>query len=294
MWFRNLQIYRLRDWKISPQTLEEKLSAHTLATCASSEMMTRGWIAPRGDSLVYSLGSNMLICLGVEKKLLPAAVVKQHAALRAEEIEEREGRRPGRKEMREIMEQSSAELLPRAFSLRRSTSAWIDPVGGWLVVDCANSSKAEELLDLLRKSLDEFPLFLLKTRLSPVSAMTEWLATGEAPACFSIDRDCELRAAGEEKATVRYVRHNLEAQEISGHIAAGKQASRLAMTWRDKLSFVLDEKLQVKKLSALDILKEQNEGASDEERFDADFALMAGELSHFLPELLQALGGEEE
>jgi len=126
--------------------------------------------------------------------------------------------------------------------------------------------------------------------------MTGWLAANEAPAGFTIDRDCELRAPGEEKATIRYVRHPLEAEEIRGHIAAGKQATRLAMTWNDKISFVLHENLQVKRLAFLDILKEEAEQQAEtaDEQFDADFAIMAGELSRFLPCLIEVLGGEGE
>lgn len=40
--------------------------------------------------------------------------------------------------------------------------------------------------------------------------MTDWLAGGDAPGAFTIDRDCELKSPVEEKAAVRYVRHTLE------------------------------------------------------------------------------------
>ena len=67
------------------------------------------------------------------------------------------------------------------------------------------------------------------------------------------------------------------------------------MTWGDKISFVLDDKLQLKRLSFLDILKESTDGQAEneEERFDLDFALMTGELAHLLDDLTAALGGEQ-
>jgi recombination associated protein RdgC len=66
------------------------------------------------------------------------------------------------------------------------------------------------------------------------------------------------------------------------------------MTWGDKISFVLDDKLQLKRLAFLDILKESSDGQAEneEERFDLDFALMAGELARLFADLLAALGGE--
>jgi recombination associated protein RdgC len=296
MWFKNLQIYRLPSaWNITADRLSEQLARHPFQPCSSLDMQSRGWISPRDDgSLVFSLNRQMLIGLGVEQKLLPASVVNQFAKDRIAEIEEQQGYRPGRKQVREIKERVTEELLPRAFGRRRTTFAWIDPVNGWLVLDAANAAKAEEALELLRKSVDDLPLSLVRTQRSPVSAMTDWLATGDAPSRFTIDRDCELRATGEEQATVRYARHALDAEEIRRHIAAGKQATRLALTWNDRISFVLTEQLEVKRLAFLDLIKEEAESQAEtaDEQFDADFALMTGELAQFLPDLLAALGGE--
>jgi recombination associated protein RdgC len=138
---------------------------------------------------------------------------------------------------------------------------------------------------------------MLHTEVSPQAAMADWLAGGDAPAGFTIDRDCELKAAGEEKAAVRYVRHPLGDEisgEIKAHLASGKMPTKLALTWDDRISFVLGEKLEIKRLAFLDILKEEAEKSAEhaDEQFDADFALMTGELSRFLPQLVNALGGE--
>lgn len=296
MWFKNLQIYRLpAGWNLTAARLTEQLARYPFQPCGSLDMQSRGWISPRGDdSLVHSLGGQMLIAFGAEQKLLPASIINQFAKDRSDEIEEQQGYKPGRKQLREIRERITDELLPRAFSRRRTTFVWIDPVHGWLAVDAANAAKAEEVLELLRKSVDDLPLSLPKTRLSPVTAMTGWLASGEPPPGFTIDRDCELRASGEEKATVRYSRHALDADEIRSHIAAGKLATRLALTWNDRVSFVLTEPLQIKRLAFLDIVQEEAESQAEtaDEQFDADFALMTGELARFLPDLVEALGGE--
>lgn len=296
MWFKNLQIYRLRDCAISSDKLEEALASLAFQPCGNMDMQSRGWLAPRGEggALVYVLNNQMLISLGVEQKLLPSAVINQHAQERAEEIEEQQGYRPGRKQLSEIRERVAEELLPRAFARRRKTYAWIDPVGGWLVIDAASPAKADELVEGLLKCGAELTPTLVRTHLSPMTAMTGWLAANEAPAGFSIDRDCELLAPGEEKSLVRYVRHPLESSEIRDHIESGKQVTKLAMTWNDRISFVLQENMQVKRLAFLDLLKEESEQQAEtaDEQFDADFAIMSGELARFLPDLVEALGGE--
>jgi recombination associated protein RdgC len=296
MWFRNLQLYRLpTPWPIDLARLEEQLARGPFRRCASHEPLSRGWVSPRGDgALVYASNRQWLVALSVEQRLLPAAVVNQEAQERAAGIEAQQGYAPGRKQMRELRERVTEELMPRAFTRRRTTLVWIDPQAGWFCVDAASPAKAEEVIEHLRHCLDEFPLALLHTQVSPQAAMADWLVAGEAPAGFTIDRDCELKAAGDEKAAVRYVRHPLEGEEVKAHLAAGKLPTRLALTWDERISFVLTEKLEIKRLAFLDILKEAAEQSAEhaDEQFDADFTLMTGELARFLPALVGVLGGE--
>jgi recombination associated protein RdgC len=123
--------------------------------------------------------------------------------------------------------------------------------------------------------------------------MAEWLVAGEAPANFSIDRDCELKAVDGEKPVVRYARHALDIDEIREHIQAGKQPTRLALTWRDRVSFTLTEGLQLKKIAFLDGVFEGQAKASADESFDADAAIATGELAPMIDDLIEALGGEQ-
>ncbi len=195
-----------------------------------------------------------------------------------------------------MREQVTAELLPRALVTRKLIYAWIDPVNRWLVVDAASPSKAEEVLDHLKLTLDDLPLRLLRTQTSPATAMTTWVAGQEAPSQFSIDRDCELRAPGLDKAVVRYVRHALDGKDIAAHVDDGKIATRLGMTWRDRISFVLTEQLQVKRVAFLDVLKQEAEQRTEggDDLLEANFALMSGELAALLADLTEALGDEAE
>ncbi|HEX5365018.1 MAG TPA: recombination-associated protein RdgC [Gallionella sp.] len=294
MWFKNLLLYRLTEWSVTPDALEEKLAQHILQPCSGLEMQSRGWVSPKadGEPLVHVLGSQMLISLGLEKKLLPSSVINQFVKSRAVEVEEQQGYKPGRKQMKELKESITDELLPRAFAIRSKTCAWIDTDNMLLVIDAANYGKADELVEMLVKSVDGIAFSLIRTQTSASSAMTAWLAGDDFPAGFTIDRDCELRGTGEERATVRYVRHALEVDEINKHIKSGKEVTKLAMSWNDKLSFVLHENLQIKRLAALDLLKEQADNSDKDDLFDADFVMMTGELRKLLPDIIEALGGE--
>lgn len=297
MWFRNLIVLRVPAGSpLDADTLADALLPFAFTEPTSVEALRTGFVPPRdGDaSLVASVGRQLLFALRQEKKLLPAKVVAQFVRQRAERIEAEEGFRPGRKRMKEIKEQVVDELLPRAFSLATDTRAWIDPVNGWLVVDAASTSRADEVVGLLAKAFDGFPGRPLKTAQSPAGAMTAWLSDGEAPAGFSIDQDVVLKAR-DGKATVRYANQSLEADDVGRHVKAGKQCTRLALTWRDRVSIVLTDTLAIKRVRPLDVLTESEAGsaaATDaDERFASDFALMTGELAALLDDVVDALGG---
>jgi recombination associated protein RdgC len=295
MWFKNLQVYRLpAPWAYTPEQLEAALAPQTFTPASSNELLRQGWDSPRGNGqLVHTVNKQMLILLGTEKKLLPGSVINQVAKAKAAELEEAQGFAPGKKAMKELKERVADELLPRAFSIRSNVWTWIDPVNGWLVVDAASPAKADDVIKLLLKAVDRLPLESLRVQRSPVAVMTAWLETDEAPVGFTVDQDTELRATGESKAAVRYVKHTLEVDDIRRHIAQGKQCTRLAMTWNDKISFVLTEQLAIKGIKPLDVIKE-NEASTrnDEERFDGDMMLMTGELAKMLADIVEALGGE--
>jgi recombination associated protein RdgC len=127
----------------------------------------------------------------------------------------------------------------------------------------------------------------LEAALSPHVFMASWLMQGDAPFRFSIDDDLELQAADETKSTVRYVRHPLDGKDVRSHLAAGKYPTRLGLTWNGRVSFVLTDKLCLKRIEFLEVGKDQTdaEEVDPAEQFDIDFIVMAGELSALLADL---------
>lgn len=298
MWFKNLVVFRLpADWSLSPIELEEQLARRVLQPCGPLEMSSRGWVPPAPTGrLVHAVGLQQLIALGVDQKLLPASIIRQVAQERAEALAAEQGFPVSRRQMRELKLRVTEELRARALSRRRVTRAWIDPQGGWFVVDAAGAARAEEVVETLRATLGSFAAQPLETQRSPQSCMAAWLRLGDAPDRFRIDQDLELQAADKSRATVRYTRHPLDGKQIQAHLQAGLCATRLGLTWSDRISFVLTDKLHVKRVEFLDVKRESADGEEIDaaEQFDIDFALMAGELSRLLADLAAALGGESQ
>lgn len=296
MYFKNAQTYRLSpEWPITAETLHEQLAKKPFHQCGSQDFESRGWIAPcEGADLVHAIGDNWLVCMQTETKILPPAVVQQEADKRAKEIEEQQGFRLGRKAMKELREQITQELLPRAFTRVRKTYAWLNVQAGWLVIDAASQSKAEDVIELLRHTLDTFPLALLRTERSPTAAMADWLA-GEAPEGFTIDQDFALQSIAEDRARATFKGHDLEDAHVLEHLEAGRLPIKLAMTFDDRISFVLTDRGALKGIDFLDVIRDRvaaDEHEDAQALFDAEFALMTGELLRLLPTIVAAMGGE--
>lgn len=296
MWFKNLVVYRLpADWSVSAAELEETLSRRPLRPCGPFDLSSNGWVAPGSSGrLLHTVNQQHLIALGVDQKLLPSSIIRQVAQERAAVQAVEQGFPVGRRQMRDIRMRVTEELRARALTRRRITRAWIDPENGWFIVDAAGAARAEELVDTLRDTLGSLAITFLDTTRSPQQSMSAWLMHGDAPDRFSLDHDLELQTADATKATVRYTRHALDPREIQAHMKAGKHPMRLGLTWRDRISFVLTDKLVVKRVEFLEMVKEQSgdEDVDAAEQFDIDFAVMAGELAKLLEELAEALGGQ--
>ena len=300
--FKNALVYRIEHW--APPTLtemEERLSGARFIECGASQPESAGWVAPRGDkhaALAESVGGQVVFKLCTETKAVPGDVVKTQVEAQLDAIEKETGRRPKGKRVREVKEAVVHTLLPRAFPKRADTLVWLDPAAQLVWVGAGSTKKADavvtRLIELLGGGLK---LSLLQTTLSPATAMAMWLAEKEAPAGFSIDRECELKQPDSEKASVRYARHTLDIDEVGEHIKQGKLPTQLAMTWAGRVSFVLTEALTLKKIQLLDVVLEgaqSGKDGNDDNGFDADVAISTGELRLLMPELIAALGGLHE
>ncbi|HEX2654731.1 MAG TPA: recombination-associated protein RdgC [Xanthobacteraceae bacterium] len=296
MFFKNLCLFRLpADWNIAAADLEEKLEARPLAPCGHFDMMTRGWV-PVGPTarLLHTVGRHQLIALGVEQKLLPGSIIRQEAAARAVEKAAEQGFPVGRKQMRDLKLQVTEELRARALVKRRITHAWIDLDNGWFVVDAAGIARAEEVVETLRDTLGSFAVVPVDAPRSPQAAMAAWLSLGQIVHPFNIDDDLELKAADLSPATIRYSHHSIDGAQVRKHFSTGFVPTRLGITWNGRVSFVLNEKFQIKRVQFLELEKEQGDSGDvdPQEQFDIDFAVMSGELSQLIGELVPAIGGE--
>lgn len=301
MWFRNLLVYRLtQDLQLDAASLENALTARPARPCASQELSTYGFVPALGKGpdapLVHASQDFCLIAARKEERLLPGSVVREALAEKVEEIEAAQMRKVYKKERDQLKDEIVQSLLPRAFVRRQLTRAAIAPQLGLILVDAGSPKKAEELLSTLRECLGSLPVRPLAVKVAPMATFTDWLKNQQASHGLHLLDECELRDTHEDGGIVRCKRQDLGSDEVQNHLAAGKVVTRLSLAWSDKLSLLIDDKLALKRLRFEDLLQEQaaQEAGDDDLAWqDASFTLMMLTFAEFLPQLIEALGGEE-
>lgn len=291
--FKNATLYRIAKARgMTAPKLEEAFGANAFIPCDPHQEKSVGWVPPRGQehgALLEVIGGQWIARFMVETKKVPAQAIRDKVDAQCKDIEAQTGRKPGKKERRELTDDARQALLPHAFSKRIATWVWIDDKARRLVLDTASQACADEVVTALIKALDGLALHHVHTETAAAAAMAYWLREREAPQGFSVDRECELKAADESRSAVRYTRAPLDTDEVVRHVTQGMLPTQLALTWNDRVSFVLTDGLQLKKLAFLDV---DAKGEVAEDAFDADVAIATGELGSLIPELLSALGGE--
>lgn len=301
MWFRNLQIYRLtQDLQIDAAALEQALASKPARPCESQELTTYGFAPPFGKGpdapLVHASHGFLLISTRKQERMLPGSVVRDELAEKVEQIETSQMRKVFKKERDQLKDEVVQALLPRAFIRKSSTFAALDLERGLVLVDTNSAKKAEDLLSTLREALGSLPIRPVSVKVAPTATLTEWMKKQEAGGDFFVLDNAVLADTHEDGGKVVATRQDMTSEEMQIHLTSGKLVTQASLAWSDKLSFVLDDKLSIRRLRFEDLLHEQADKDGGEDaagQFDASFVLMMLTFREFLPALIEALGGEE-
>lgn len=281
MWFKNLQIFQLKETEnFDSNELIAKIPEHPLKECGSQDEFSFGWMPLIRNSEQWTIASDrcLLLRAGKEEKVLPSAVVREELEAKVAEIELVEGRKVGRKEKGDLKDELIFTLRPRAFAKRSDIWAYIDLKAKLLVLNSTNAGMTEQLFKLLQTTLGSFPMVPLQAQVSPASLMTDWLMKNELPASLETGDECEIQDSSEDKAKIRFKSLEPLSEDVTRHLEQGMSVKNLALRWTDKLSFVLNDDLTLKKVKFDDTLKESafndSQGGTLSD-MDANFSLMS-------------------
>lgn len=301
MFFRNLTIFRFDpvalaaafqpqeraqngSFELLPSPFEEGARDMLAKPVGPLEFFSSGFVSPFGhgmSALTSTINGFIWFCIGGETKVLPPAVVNAEVQRRLDEVEDREGTKPGGRARRRIRDEVLQDLLPVAFVRPWRVNAYLDPARGLLVVDTASARQADAVAKEVRRALGSFPAVPLNAEVAPRSVLTGWLAGDALPEGLAIGDEAELRDPVSDGAKARLSRQELQCEEVTKHLESGKQCTRLALTLNGQVSFVLGDDLVVRKVKLLDGAVEGLEETEREGQYaelDARFALMTGEL----------------
>lgn len=294
MFFRNLTFFRYPT-SLKLDDLDAGLDECQLRPVGPLELSTRGFVSPYGrDSEVLAArqGDALWLTLGGEDRLLPGAVVNDMLSRKLDEIEEKEGQRPGGRTRKRLKDELITELLPRAFVKPSRTDALVDTTHGVIAIDTSSRKTGEAVVSEVRRALGSFPALPLNAEIAPRSVLTGWVAGGEMPEGLVIGEECELRDPVDQGAVVKVQRMDLHSDEIARHLESGKQVTRLALSLDDHVSFVLGEDLVVRKFKLLEGAVDELESTDADDvraEMDARFILMAAEVKRLFSVLESAM-----
>lgn len=298
MFFKNLLIYHINAPSVTAESLAKALEEHRAKPCGRLDSVQAGFASPFDGSLdgmlVHAANGNLMVCMQIESKVLPASVVSDALSERVEEIENRDSRKVYKKERDQLKDEVLLDLLPRAFVKREYLSAFIAADRKFIVINTARRTAAEDMLARLRAALGTLPSLPLQVKADASDEMTRWVnIDSEIPAGFSIGRACELRNPLESSSVIRCKDVDLDSEEVQQCLGSGMRCTKLAMDWSGKISFLMGDDLSFRGVRFGDVLAEQV-GCMDFEdkaaHMDAEFALMAGTVSEFIKAVREVLG----
>ena len=108
--FKNIIVYRMAPgWQAELTELEQALAKTPFQECGATQEKSSGWVPPRGEAhglLAESVGGQWILRFMTEAKLLPATVLARKVKEKAAQIEQQTGRKPGKKETKELKEEA--------------------------------------------------------------------------------------------------------------------------------------------------------------------------------------------
>lgn len=298
MLFKNLSLYRITEkLAIGQPELNEALQNRPFVPCGSQDWSRKGFVTPidRTDELTLSIGNCHLMALKIQEKVLPAAAVAEALTEKVAEIEAKENRIIGRKERKQLKDQVTQELLPRALTKSKLIFGYLDLNQDLLIINSASASASEEYIGALRDALNSLPVIPMETNRPLSSTFSTWVLD-KVPEGINLNGGC-LMIDPESGAKVTVSEHDLTNEAFCNLLHEGHVIEKLSVRLPDEVTFTLTKDLRVSKMKFVDAAlmagrSEDNETTSDVAR--ADFMILIGMVSRMLAMILAECGGEAD
>lgn len=293
--FRSFCLYRIKpDALPDTATLEAALREHPFTPCGNTEPQRVGWVPALHDdssAYVHSNDGAMLLRLREQRRLLPAGVIREQLETQVREVQDKEGRKLGKKEIARLKDELTFTLLPRAFTKTDETLTVLLPKDGLILVAASSLSRAELSLNALRLALGSLPVSRPAFSAPIPAFLTAWLkGERDMPGGFTLGESCEL---ADEEGVVRCKGIELISHEVKTHLDAGRDVRRLQLNFEDSLDLVVLQDARFTQMKMSERLRGELDAQFGDDRLanlDAEFSLWHMTMTRMLNRLLPSLG----
>jgi len=299
MWFKNLHIYKIpSSFPFSADELAEKLESKRFQPCGRVADKTLGWVSPihrNKEYLVHAASGCILFCMRKEQKVIPPSAIKEAVEEKISDLQDELGRKIYRKEKQSIKDDLVATMLPNAFARSSHVNAYFDTLNHLLVIDASSPAQVDEFYELLTETIGSFGALQLVASENPSLLMSEWIKQ-TMPKGWSLSGEYLLKDHNDER-TARFKDYDTENPFVTDLLEDGYSIKRLGIRFKEQLSAVIQDDLQVKSVKFNEeLLKDNDELKGEDEllKFDADFALMTANLAEFIKELCSLFIKDDE
>lgn len=288
MWFRQAIVYQFDG--LTNSGLEEAFGEYALKPCPPHARQIFGWSENISGVYWHEIAGFSATVFSKQERILPKSVLNHQLQEKLAVLEQEKGRKLRRKEQLEILENLEFDLLPKAFVIQKTIPMLWDMNNKRLIIQASSEAALAPLFALLRKTLPSVQYQRLVPEVPLTQTMTTWLRAPEliAPE-FSLAERCVLVTQDEQSKKLSCRGYDLNAQELQGILTNEHEAEELALHFTERLAFSLNDRFVFKGIKALDYLEDSRKAVDDleqEEQFDANLSLFAGEITNLLNRLL--------
>lgn len=202
-----------------------------------------------GETHLDVEGAATLLNVQINERILPASVVKEKMRQTLDSIEEREGRRPGRKEFAQVKDEVLQTWLPKSHIRRKQVPVLIR--GRRLFVFTTSAKLADSVCMFLQRVFDksmQWAMLAGVSDMSPANVLTVAATDGDVDD-FTVTTEAVLK--GKDKQTIRIKDKDIVSDDVEKLIADGFQVTTIGLSYGeddDQVVFTLNEHLVVSKL----------------------------------------------
>jgi len=278
----------------SADAMREHLANEAFTEPLSTQLSTCGFVPMEQGTLVSAFPGGYAFRFRFAQKVLPGSVIKQAVADECAKIEQDTGRKPGKKEKREIKETIIADLAAQAFVRTTDVIAYFRTATNQLLVPTLSKTIGDKLMSKLVMAVES-----VKTETIHVSnvtqgltaRLTKWLddeedAFGEFEPVNEVDLEQDERSVRVKMIALQQARSTL-----TSSLEQGFTVNALGLAF-DGDDFKLTHDFKLRAISLLDP-EEVSEETEDEPGFEAQAAIEVDRIGKIIDALVEMFQHDE-